>query len=91
MARIGNEETLRTAPIAASSSSSSKKVSTAKRSTPRPSSAAACSAKICVLSSAGTPPGSPSGPIEPAMKMSRPAISLASRASLTAVLLISWS
>ena len=89
MARMGREDTLRTASIAASSSSSSKNVSTEKKSTPRPSSTDACSAKISTRSAFGTRPVSPSGPIEPAMKTSRPAISRASRASLTAELLMS--
>src|SRR5919108_1912763 len=57
-----------------------------KRSAPRPSSTCACSAKSCRRRREAV--GSPSGPIEPAMKTSRPVVSRAFRASLTAVELI---
>src|ERR1051325_2715564 len=60
-----------------------------KRSAPRPSSTAACSAKSsCRIRELA---GSPSGPIEPPMKMSRPTVSRAWRASLTDVQLICFS
>src|SRR5438876_1254630 len=88
IATIGRLETPCTASIAVVSSSRSKKVSTMNRSTPRPSSSPACSAKTGPRSSAASPPSSPSGPIEPATKTSRPEISRASRASLTPVSLM---
>src|SRR5262245_39518190 len=52
-----------------------------KRSAPRPSRIAACSAKSSRRTRGAA--GSPSGPIEPPMKTSRPVTSRASRASLT--------
>src|SRR5918911_1861500 len=57
-----------------------------KRSAPRPSRIVACSAKSSRRTRDAA--GSPSGPIEPATKTSRPAISRASRASFTACELI---
>ena len=56
------------------------------RSAPRPSSTLACSANSSCRDTGVA--DSPSGPIEPAMNTSRPEISRASRASLTAVELI---
>ena len=57
-----------------------------KRSTPRPSRTAACSANSSRRTREVA--GSPRGPMEPPMKTSRPVVSLASRASLTPAELI---
>ena len=64
--------TPRTASTAAISSSRSKKVSSMKRSTPRPSRIRACSAYSGPCSPASNTSSSPSGPIAPAMRTSRP-------------------
>ena len=80
----GRPDTERTAPAAARSSSSDVNVSSANRSTPLPSSAAAWAANAADIASGARSPGAPpSGPIDPATSTSRPATSRASRASFT--------
>ena len=63
--RSGSDETLRTASIAATSSSRSKNVSSMSRSTPRPSRICACSLKSWLCSAGSKRSTSPIGPIEP--------------------------
>ena len=85
MARIGSDETLRTASIAAL------ELLELEEGLDREEVDAAAFEHRGLLGEdlgalgAWNVPGSPSGPIEPAMKTSRPAISRASRASLTPV------
>ena len=66
-ATTGGDDTLRTASIAATSSSRSKNVSSMSRSTPRPSRICACSLKCWLCSATSNRSTSPIGPIEPAM------------------------
>src|SRR5262249_28020691 len=92
-ATIGSCETCRTASIAARISQSERNVSRMKKSTPRASSADACSRKRArTRSSDSSSCGSYEsqvGPIEPPTKTSLPETSRALRASLTAAPLIS--
>ena len=85
-ATTGNFENDRIASIATSNSSTSLNVSSMNRSTPRSSSAPACSRKIAKISSGAisrTCRTAPTGPIDPAIKTSCLAASRASRAIFT--------